>query len=64
MKKEIDYSTFKPIYSTLKRSWWICGASGSGGLSAQGTTAGPTEYYDDEEDADKALRRFKREAKK
>ena len=58
-----DYDTFKPVYSRLKRGFWICGKHGRGGLSAQGVTSGPTEYYDSQDDAAEALRKFKRQAK-
>jgi hypothetical protein len=58
------YDAFHPKYFSVKHVWWLAGDHGKGGLTAQGITAGPTEYYDSEEDAARALRKFKRKAKK
>ena len=58
-----DYDAFKPTYFSVKHVWWLCAKYGRG-LTAYGNTGRPIEYYDDEEAAAKALRKFKREAKK
>jgi len=57
-----EYDAFSPTYFSVKRVWWLHAKYGRG-LTAQGNTGRPIEYYDSEIDADKALRRFKREAK-